>query len=269
MSDYINLHVHSNFSDGVFSPEEIINISKSKSIKYLSLTDHDTVNGYNSISINNIKDIKFIKGIEISTKNHDNLHILGYNIDIKNKSFLLNIKDYRERRIRRVKEIIKRLNDINISISFDELDFGLLTTIGRPHISDLLVKKGYGKTRTEVFHKYLVEGCYAYVKPQGPDIDEAIKTIKNAGGVCVLAHPSTIEGSFNLEDIIKKGFDGIEVFYPTHTNSKIRKYLEIARKYDLIVTAGTDYHGPGTDREKIDLYEYDFEKYFNIERLFQ
>ncbi|HOJ86381.1 MAG: PHP domain-containing protein [Elusimicrobiales bacterium] len=264
---YINLHTHSNFSDGTLTPSDLIKLSNSKGVEYLSLTDHDTVNGYDSLKDDEIKGIKFIKGIEISTKNHDYLHILGYNIDVKNKSFLSDIADYRERRVSRVKEIIRKLNEININISFDDLKANSLTTLGRPHIADALIEKGYGKTRTEVFHKYLIEGCYAYVKPRGPDISEAIKTIKNAGGVAVLAHPSTIEGSFNVEDVIKMGFDGIEVFYPTHTNNKTKKYLEIAKKYNLIVTAGTDYHGPGTDREKLDLFKFETDKFNNIEKI--
>ncbi len=264
--EYINLHTHTSFSDGTLKPEELFRVAKRKSIRYLSITDHDTVNAYNNLSIPS--DIKFITGIEISTRNHDYLHILGYNIDVKNKSFLADLEEYRQRRISRVKEIITKLNQIGVKISFEELNWNSNVTVGRPHIADLMIKKGYGKTRTEVFHKYLVEGCYAYVKPKGPDIKEAIKTIKNAGGIVVLAHPSTIEGSFDIEDVIKMGFEGIEVFYPTHTNGKIKKYLNIAEKYNLIVTAGTDYHGPKTDKDVMDMYEYEKEKMLKIDEIF-
>lgn len=263
---YINLHSHTNFSDGTLSPGELINLAISKGVSYLSITDHDTVNEYFNLD-GNFNGIKIIKGIEISTRDHDYLHILGYNIDIKNRKFLSDLGEYRERRIFRVKEILKRLNKIGVDISFEELDASSLTTIGRPHIADVLVRKGYGKTRNEVFNKYLVEGCYAYVKPQGPDIYEAIKTIKEAGGVSVLAHPSTIEGSFNIEDVIKKGFDGIEAFYPTHKNSRIRKYIELAKKYNLIVTAGTDYHGPGSEKEIMDMFEFNKSNLLNIGRI--
>lgn len=263
----INLHTHSNYSDGTISPRDIISLAIKKGIGYLALTDHDTVNGLMSIADDDKKDIKFINGIEISTRDHDYLHILGYNVDIKNRSFLSDIEDYRERRISRAKEIIKRLNDIKIDISFEELDVSTQTTVGRPHIADLLIKKGYGKTRSDVFHKYLIEGCYPYVKPRGPDIEEAMNTIRKANGIVILAHPSTVEGSFNVEELVKKGFDGIEVYYPTHTNNKIRKYFDIAKRNDLIATVGTDFHGPNTDRNIIDTFEYDSEKLLNIDRI--
>ncbi|MEF3280550.1 MAG: PHP domain-containing protein [Elusimicrobiota bacterium] len=264
---YINLHTHSNFSDGVLTPKEVINFAFQKGVHYFSLTDHDTVNGILALSDSDIKGIKFIKGIEISSCEHDYLHILGYNIDIKNKSFLSDIAEYRRRRISRVVDIIKKLNDVGIDIKFEDLEFKESSTVGRPHIADALVKKGYGKTRTEVFYKYLVEGCHAYVKPRGPRLEEAIKTIKNAGGVAVLAHPSTIEGSLNVEEVIKSGFDGIEAFYPTHTNNKVKKYLGIAAKYNLIVTAGTDFHGPKTDKNIMDKFEFDLSKLLNIDRI--
>ena len=259
---YINLHAHSNYSDGTLSPSDVIKLAKSKNIKYLSLTDHDNLGGYDSISKDLIYDLNFITGVEISTKEHDYLHILGYKINI-NEVFKKKLSQWREKRVMRVKEIINRLNKIGINISFDELNINDISTVGRPHIADILIKKGYGSTRSEVFHKYLVEGCYAYVEPMGPTIKEAVCAIKDSMGVAVLAHPSTIEGSFNIEGIIKQyDFDGIEAYYPSHTNSKIRKYLDIAKRYDLIITAGTDFHGPNTDRNVMDLFIYD-EKIFS------
>ncbi|MCX7641038.1 MAG: hypothetical protein N2Z20_00165, partial [Elusimicrobiales bacterium] len=153
-------------------------------------------------------------------------------------------------------------------IDYSDLDVSAFSTIGRPHIADALVKKGYGKNRTEVFLKYLTEDKPAYVPPQGPDVKEAVELIKNHGGFAVLAHPSTIEKDFDVYRLIEIGFDGIEAFYPTHTNSKTKKYIEIAKKYNLIVTAGTDYHGPNTDREIMDIYKYDSKEMKNIEKLF-
>jgi len=255
---YINLHTHSNYSDGTLSPKDVIKLAKSKNVKYLSLTDHDNVGGYDQIDKETLSDINFITGIEISTKEHDYLHILGYKININNDDFKKKLCEWRERRIIRVKEIIKKLNEIGIKISFEDLEINDISTVGRPHIADALVRKGYGSTRTEVFHKYLIEGRYAYVEPMGPTIKQSITAIKEAGGIAVLAHPSTIEGSFNVENVIKDyEFDGIEAYYPSHTNSKIRKYLDIAKRYNLIITAGTDFHGPQTDRDIMDMFVYD------------
>jgi predicted metal-dependent phosphoesterase TrpH len=259
---YINLHTHSKFSDGTLSPNDLIKFAKSRNVRYFSLTDHDTVNSYEFIDKKLIEDIVFITGVEISTRENDYLHILGYKITLNNKQLLKSLDEWRKKRILRVGEMIKKLNEIGINISFDELNMDELITVGRPHIADVLVKKGYGKTRSEVFYKYLVEGCYAYVEPLGPTIREAIDVIKNANGLGVLAHPAQIEGCFDIDELIRKyEFDGIEVFYPSHTATKVKKYLDIANKYNLIVTAGTDFHGPNTDRKVIDVFEYDISLY--------
>lgn len=265
---YINLHAHSRYSDGTCEIKDLIRFAKSRGVSYFSITDHDTFNGYTEIEKKDLEGINFISGVEISTKNHDYLHILGYGIDPGDSEFERKLSEFRERRILRVKEIIYRLQKQGIEITFEELNIRSFSTVGRPHIADVLVKKGYGKTRSEVFLKYLVEGKPAYVEPKGPEINEVIDLIKSSKGFAVLAHPGTVDGYFNIEEIVKKGFDGIEVFYPSHSSSKIKKYLEIALRYSLIVTAGTDYHGPGTDREEMDIYLYSSNNMKNIERLF-
>ncbi len=264
---YINLHTHSVYSDGTLEAKSLIDLAKKKRVFYFSITDHDTLNAYHHKEISNTNGLHLVRGVEISTKNHDYLHILGYGIKI-NDDIEKKLEEFRNRRIGRVKDIISKLRDMGIDISFEDLKVSSLVSVGRPHIADVLVGKGYGASRGEVFWKYLVEGKEAYVEPRGPDINEAIEVIKNAGGFAVLAHPQTVEDSFDIEDLIKKGFDGIEVFYPAHTSSKVRKYIEIANKYNLIITAGTDYHGPATDRHEMDVYFYDPRMMKNIERLF-
>lgn len=262
---YINLHTHSVFSDGILGIKELISEAKKRNVIYLSITDHDTVNGYRDLN-SELNGIHIINGVEISTRNHDYLHILGYGIDVFSSSLEVKLKLWRERRLERVSQIIDKLKKIGIDISLDDLDVSLLTTIGRPHIADVLVKRGYGSTRNDVFYKYLVEGKPAYVSPMGPDLKEAIETIKDAGGFTILAHPGSIEGAFDIEELVRN-FDGIEVFYPAHTSSMIKRYLSIAKKYNLIVTAGTDYHGPGTTRDLMDYYIFDKEELLNIERV--
>lgn len=265
---YINLHSHSNYSDGSLDVKSLIDVARNKKVSYFSITDHDTVNGYKDIKSEYLNGINFISGVEISTKNHDYLHVIGYNIEIKNENLEGKLSEFRKRRVSRVKEIISKLNSIGIDIDYSELDISEFSTVGRPHIADVLVKKGYGSSRADVFYKFLIEGKPAYVEPRGPDVVEAIELIKNNGGVVVLAHPSTVEKDFDLEKLIRLGFDGIEVFYPTHTNTRIKRYTEIAKKYNLIITAGTDYHGPNTERELMDLYRYDRNLMNGVERLF-
>ena len=266
---YINLHAHSVYSDGTLDIKSLFELVRKSNISYFSLTDHDTLNGYSEIKKEYLDGVNFISGVEISTKNHDYLHILGYGMKKELDFFNERLADFRERRISRVKEIIGKLQRIGIDIDYSDLHISDLSTVGRPHIADALVKKGYGRTRFDVFFKYLVEGREAYVEPRGPDVAEAVDLIKRCGGVAVLAHPLTIERDFDIERIISEvGFDGIEAFYPTHTPRSINRYIEIAKKYNLIITAGTDYHGPHTDRDLIDLYKYDKNLMKGVERLF-
>lgn len=265
---YINLHAHSKYSDGTLDIKDLFEIVKKKNISYFSLTDHDTLNGYNDIKNEYLQGINFISGVEISTKDHDYLHILGYGIKKNLKNFKEQLLDFRQKRISRIKDIILKLQKLGIDIKYSDLNISDLSTVGRPHLADALIKKGYGKTRSEVFFKYLVEGRPAYVEPRGPDIGEAVELIKRTGGFAILAHPSTIEKDFDLEKlIIDFEFDGIEAFYPTHTIPKVNRYIELAKKYNLIITAGTDYHGPNTDRELLDVYKYDSNIMYGIERM--
>lgn len=265
---YINLHSHSKYSDGNLEVGSLIKLARDRRISYFSITDHDTINAYRDIKPEDVNGINFICGVEISTKNHDYLHIIGYGIDVNSSILEVKLAEFRKRRVSRIKDIIAKLNSIGIDIDYSELGVSEFSTVGRPHVADLLVKKGYGTSRFDVFNKFLIEGKPAYVEPRGPDIREAIDLIKNSGGVAVLAHPSTVEKDFDLEKLIKLGFDGIEVFYPTHSESKIRRYIELAKKYNLLITAGTDYHGPNTDRELMDIYRYDKNIMIGIERLF-
>lgn len=265
---YINLHVHSRYSDGTLDISELFDIIKRKNIRYFSLTDHDTLNGYAEIKKEHLEGIYFINGVEISTRNHDYLHILGYGIKKEIDYFKRKLADFREKRIARVKEMIEKLQRLGIDITYSDLKISDLATVGRPHIADALINKGYGRSRGEAFFTYLVEGREAYVPPKGPDVAEAVELIKRSGGFAILAHPSTIERYFDIERIIAEfDFDGIEAFYPTHNETKITRYIEIAKKYNLIVTAGTDYHGPNTDRQLLDLYEYDRDIMVGVERM--
>ncbi|MGC8867122.1 MAG: PHP domain-containing protein [Elusimicrobiales bacterium] len=264
---YINLHSHSVYSDGRLDVRSLVEFAKKKRVLYFSITDHDTINAYSDAGIKYAQGLHLIRGVEISTKNHDYLHILGYGIK-KTDELEKKLEDFRNRRISRINDIISKLRCLGIDISFDDLKISSMTTVGRPHIADALVEKGYGCSRNEAFLKYLVEGKPAYVEPRGPDVDEAIEVIKNAGGLAVLAHPRMVEKFFDIEMLIKKGFDGIEAFYPAHTSWGIKRYIEIAHKYNLIVTAGTDYHGPQTDRQDMDIYSCDLEEIKMMERLF-
>lgn len=239
------------------SPAKLAEEVSRAGIGYFSLTDHDICAGWEELEPR-LKDlgIRYLRGVEVSTSLHDNLHILGYGLDLKDKGFLEKLEDFRSRRIGRIKQIIERLQGLGVEISFGELNTGCDHCYGRPHIADLLKSRGFVKTRQKAFEKYIAYGKPAYVPPCGPGIEEAIRTIKDAGGIAVLAHPGIIFKILDLGEWKEMGLDGIEAFYPAHTNTRIRECLALAKTHGLLVTAGTDYHGPGTGRGELFGFEW-------------
>ncbi|MBU2573180.1 MAG: PHP domain-containing protein [Elusimicrobia bacterium] len=265
----INLHSHSNFSDGTLSPAELAGAASKARITFFSLTDHDASLGWEELEpcLKKLA-INYIYGIELSASLHDNLHILGYGLDLKDPGFLAALAQFRSKRIERIKKIIALLKTQGFDISFEELNTVIDHTYGRPHVADLLKNRGFIKTRQKAFEKYIAYGKPAYVPPCGPGIEEAIKTIKAAGGVSVLAHPGVIYNIMDLGGWKDMGLDGIEAFYPAHSNAVIREFLELAKKYGLLVTAGTDFHGPGSGREEMAGFEYQEEFFGPIRKRF-
>jgi 3',5'-nucleoside bisphosphate phosphatase len=265
----INLHSHSNFSDGTLPPAQLAAEAAKARITFFSLTDHDISLGWDELEscLKTLK-ITYIYGIELSTSQHDNLHILGYGVNLKDPVFLEKLAGFREKRIERLRKIIALLKEQGLDVSFDELKIASGHTYGRPHIADLLKNKGLVKSRQKAFEKYIAFGKPAYVPPCGPGIEEAIKTIKDAGGLAVLAHPGVIRNIMDLAAWKEMGLDGIEAFYPAHSNALTREFLGLAEKHGLLVTAGTDFHGPGSGREDMEGFEYHEEFFGPIRKRF-
>lgn len=247
----IDMHIHTNNSDGDYSTLEIIKMLKQQNIEFFSITDHDNINSY--IELENIKlpdNMKYITGIEFSSINSIyNCHILGYNIDYKNINLIKECKTIRERRLNKIKVIIKHLEKKhNITIPEEEQQkiFNKKGTTGRFDLCKILIEKGYGK-KQEIYEKYLsnIEG----IKTHRSNIEEITKIIKEANGTSILAHPKEIEEDYNvniediIEDFIEKGIDGIEVYNSIHDLKDVKRYLELAKKYNLLITGGSDFHG--------------------------
>lgn len=247
---YADLHIHSNYSDGRLSPEEIVNLSIQKDIKCISITDHDTIDSqYIVKKFSSDKKITLVSGLELSSQYKDiEIHILAYFIDINNRNLKINLDEIKNSRQERAKQIIENLNKIDVNISFDEISsesFG--DSIGRVHIAKLLVKKGYAAHTKEAFQRYLIKGRPAFVERCKIDYKEALKLINDANGVAVLAHPGEIYKNIMIEKIIKDlkiyGLKGIEVFHPAHSSMESSKYYSMAKKYSLVITGGSDSHG--------------------------
>ena len=244
---YADLHIHSSYSDGYLSPEGIIDLAKKQGIKCISITDHDTI-ASQYVTKNKIDGISIIPGIELSTEYKEmELHILGYFVDIENNKLNETVDRLRRSRIDRTKEILNRLQKINININMEDLNIGESASIGRGNIANAIVKKGYADNYKDAFTNYLMKGKVAYVKGEKLSLRETLDIINESGGISVLAHPGKIYRSLGIESIIKEfkcyGLKGIEVYHPSHTKEQINTFYNLSKKYKLLITGGSDFHG--------------------------
>ena len=241
----IDLHTHSFFSDGTCSPEEVVHAALKSGVQIFSLTDHDTMDGVARAQLLAAeRKLKFVCGVEISTCEHDHLHFTGYNIDVNDVSFQTFLKENREKRSGRIRQVIKQLQAANVEITEEDVFSRVSNTVSRAHVADTLKAKGYAPTRQAAFRKYLIEGQPGYVAPIGVTATQAIARIKKAGGLAVIAHPGIVTDHWDFPAWKEAGLDGIEVFYPAHSFSIRQELLHLADKYGLFATAGSDYHGP-------------------------
>ena len=243
-----DLHTHTNFSDGSFSPEELVAEAKKVGLIYLAVTDHDTVDGVRYLYENNLyptKGLKIIPGIEFSANHpeHD-VHIVGYNIDIYDGALSEMINEISESRWERFSKIVKKLQDKKYNIrEADVLQAaGGSKSVGRFHIARVLVKKNIFKSVREAFDKMLGKGKPAYAPRYFPEVDKVVEVIHNAGGQAGLAHPKLVGDDTLVEEICKK-VDALEVYYPCHSSEDVRRYKNLASQYNLFMTGGSDFHG--------------------------
>lgn len=254
MVDY-DLHIHTTASDGILSPEKIFKIALNKSLKGISVTDHDTVNALGDCDlIASNYGMDFIPGIEISTdyKAYE-IHILGYFIDYTDKKLLGFLEWLQQTRDNRNRKMIELLQKQGYNVSYEEILKSKDTcnkSIGRPHIARLLIEKGYVKNINEAFGRLIGSGKPAYVDRQKISIEDAVNIIIRSKGVPIIAHP-LINKKFNenndfesfIRSCIELGIKGIEVFHTLHNEEQEKYLLELARKYKLVITGGSDCHG--------------------------
>ena len=244
-----DLHIHTKCSDGFYNPEELVEAAKAAGLNYISITDHDTVNGICQLyeaGLYPAKGIKIIPGIEFSAHHEtQEIHILGYNIDIYDKNLTDRLNDVVEGRWDRFSNMIKKLQDMEYDISeTDVLEIaGDSTSISRSHIAQALVKKGFFSSVKECFDEVLEKGRPAYVSHYLLEPQEIIDLIKQSGGIPVLALPKLIKDDELVEQLLKQGIEGIEAFYPKHSPEDTERYLAMANKYNLMITGGSDFHG--------------------------
>lgn len=255
----IDLHTHSNASDGTDTPAALIDKAIERGINVLALTDHDTVAGWNEAvaalsTHSHSSHLKLVLGSEISCQDKDgtSIHMLGLLFDGNYQPLITELEKTRENRLTRMERIVARLNEAGIEITLDEVYAQKRgdATLGRPHLADALVAKGHVASRDEAFSALLHNGSKFYINHYSPSPEEAIKLIKAAGGVAVIAHPlaSRSGRTVNPEifaDLIAAGLDGIEIDHRDHQELERSALLRIALENDLVVTGSSDYHGTG------------------------
>lgn len=244
-----DLHVHTTASDGKLTPEEVIRLAVELGLEGLAITDHDTVNGIapalQYISQRNL-DLELIPGIEFNTEAGPNdIHILGYFLDYTNSSLLLKLQELKRSRDERAVKIVARLKALGLPIAFDRVrQFARGEVTGRPHVADAMIEEGYVRTREEAFDKYLDNDRPAYVPRNKFTPREAIELVHECDGLAVLAHPGIIGDQSLVSEIIAMKIDGLEVYYPQHSEAETSYYLSIANRSRLLVTGGSDFHDP-------------------------
>jgi predicted metal-dependent phosphoesterase TrpH len=247
----IDLHLHTTHSDGSLSPGEVLHLAHKAGVTALAVTDHDIVSGIpEAIETGAELGIEVIPGVEISSRvANSELHILGYFLQWQDPELNQRLATLRASRHRRNPQIIERLRALGLDVTYEEVRALAGTdSVGRPHIARILMDKKYVTSAKDAFDRYLADGRPAYVARELPKPEEAIAWIKAAGGVAVLAHPTWAkvsgEGLNALVTTLKaEGLGGIEVHYSTHTKRQTREYLDLAKRLNLLITGGSDFHG--------------------------
>jgi predicted metal-dependent phosphoesterase TrpH len=247
----IDLHVHSTFSDGSLTPEQLIEEARRIGLSAIALTDHDGMMGIERfLKAGQQAGIETVPGVEISVEvSSGTLHMLGYYLDRDNITVVESLALIRGGREDRNKVILDRLNRLGAGLAWEDVaKFAGEDVVGRPHFAQAMVEKGFVKDKQDAFDRYLAKGKAAYVDRFRLSVEESVRMIRGAGGVAVLAHPSTLDlGTSALRDMLVSlkavGLQGVEAYYSEHSPAQTDLYLRLAAELGLLVTGGSDFHG--------------------------
>jgi len=249
----MDLHVHTYYSDGTKSPEEVVRLASESGVAIIAITDHDGTDGIpEAIEAGKKYGVRVIPGIEISVSNPGgDMHILGYNIDIYNKRFIAEVEIMRKHRAERNEAMFKAFAEIGIEITEEEIrEFAYTDYIGKPQFARVLIKRGLVENAEQAFasERFFRAPEIRRIPRKKPTPEEGIRMILEAGGIPVLAHPSTLrltpeELDARLDELESYGLMGMECYYSGHDEKQTEDFVRIARKHGLMITAGSDYHG--------------------------
>ncbi len=251
-----DLHIHTNYSDGVFSPEKVIDTAIEANLDVIALTDHDNILSYGiaqdyieKLKKENKKTIEIIRAIEVNTMYQDyEIHILGYFMDMENPNFIELIKTQQQARVKQTKEIITLLNKKEgINIKYEDIKNQVAQggSIGRPHIAKAITNVGGTGSVMEAYAKYINDNSSVYVKRKTVTPHDAVEIIYDAGGIPVIAHPHDLDNAEELiKDLMHYGLRGIEAYHRKHSPAIVEYFSSMAEELGLIVTGGSDFHAP-------------------------
>ena len=252
----VDLHLHSTASDGRFSPADLIRKAAAEGLAFIALTDHDTVDGIAAAleAAREFSGLRLIPGIEISTDIPEGeVHILGYFIDHTNRNFQAALEKMRDSRWERARRMVTKLEKMGCPVDWERVrEIAGGGTIGRPHIAQAMMERGYIEFFQEAFEKYIGRDGPAYVEREKVTPSGAVELIVQAGGLPVLAHPLTIPEPEQLATKLQAvGLIGIETYYASYAAEDVQRLITIADRHNLVTTGGTDFHGINANAETL------------------
>lgn len=252
----VDLHLHTTESDGRLTPAEMVALVAHRGLRVVAITDHDITDGLEPAweAARAYPQLTLIPGVELSTDiPGSEVHILGYYIDHADPGFRSMLERFRESRVGRAQEMVRRLMALGLPVEWQRVEeIAGHGTIGRPHIAQAMVERGYVSLLQEAFEKYIGRNGPAYAEREKLTPVEAVQLIVQVGGVAVLAHPAQIEDLDRmLESLEAAGLEGMEVYYAEYDARTIGRLAEVAQRHNLLPTGGSDYHAFGTVREPL------------------
>ena len=269
----VDLHIHTTASDGWLSPEQVLQKAREAAMAGMAVTDHDTVDGVLQLARRGCladMDPLVVPGIELSTDLPENeVHILGYGLNMDESFLRAYLDELIQDRRGRVEKMVKKLNQLGYPVECGRVKeiAGDAKALGRPHVAQALLEKGYFASIGEVFDKMLAKNGPAYVPHYKLLPEEIIRLIHRAGGAAVLAHPGQIRSDQIVMELLELGLDGLEVYHPHHSEEETQRYRQWALEKGLLITGGSDFHGmPGRFPEQLGIFMVEEELLVDLQR---
>jgi hypothetical protein len=240
------LHAHTTVSDGLLSPSELVALAAARRVEVLAITDHDTTAAYSDSLFEEaaLAGVKLIGGIEASARTpHDDVHLLGLGVDPQAEVLAQFTERLRSARVERAQAILEKLKGLGVDLAWDDIERSAGVVVTRPHVATALVEGGYVTDVREAFDRYLARGAKAHVPLRVISAVDWIAAIQKAGGLAFLAHPGDSTAHRTVTHLVDSGLDGFEVWHPSHDATLVEYYRNLADRFGLLTSGGSDFHG--------------------------